>query len=327
MSQILSQEEIEALQSAIDEGQVDLPGGAARGGNPYARYRFDQGSAEDGEVRNALEVIFTGATTEAEGWMVHLLERDLRLVLDVLEPMAFAQFAEEFRVNERPLAFVAFVAPLVAGDGLLALEPGLLYPVVEGIMGGATARGQVAPTSAVMDRAPSSIDLRIAGRLARRYLGGLARSWSEREPQRFEMRKCEADPRACRAISERTTVVVARYRAITPAADLGEMAVVVPEWLTRGVKAVRSARERVAVPAMEARLREMPVSLVAEMSPRPLKVRDLLGIRVGDVLSLDDTPRVRVTVEGVPRWDAVLGASGGRRAVQLQGVVTGGAHE
>ena len=331
MSHILTSDEIAALRSALTEASEEEAGREASSpgeeGAGYAPFRFAGGAPEEGEVRSALEVIFTRASGALEGWMVHLLERDVRMVLDALETMPFQQFAADFRIHERPLAFATFSAPGMAADGMIAIEPGLLFPVGEGIMGGGAHPDPVALKVAV-DRAPTGVDLRVAARLGRRYLAGLAAAWSEREPQRFELRRTESDPRTCQNLPSRALVGVARYRASGPGGDLGEMAVVLPGWAIRGLRtSYGNKRLRDPVPAMEARLRELPVLVAVDLPPRQISVRDLLRLRPGDVLFFEGAQQAWVSVEGVPRWQGVIGNSGGRRAVQIQERISGGRNE
>ena len=73
-------------------------------------------------------------------------------------------------------------------------------------------------------------------------------------------------------------------------------------------------------------LEHMPVEIEAQLATLSLRVRDILNFQVGDVVELDcdpDTP-LQVRVEGRPKFLAMAGVQGGKKAIRILGRIAHG---
>ena len=71
------------------------------------------------------------------------------------------------------------------------------------------------------------------------------------------------------------------------------------------------------------RLSGSAVELVVPLAESKLRTADLLGLRVGDIITTetDAGSPLRVCVEGVPKFQARPGAHRGQKAIQIEGPI------
>ena len=60
------------------------------------------------------------------------------------------------------------------------------------------------------------------------------------------------------------------------------------------------------------------VELAADIASRPITVRELLAIKVGDVLDIDLPPRIEARVDGVPIFECSYGTHHGQVALRVE---------
>ena len=74
-------------------------------------------------------------------------------------------------------------------------------------------------------------------------------------------------------------------------------------------------------------LRGSVVEMVAELANTAITTRDLLGLRVGDIITTkrDVHDPIFVSVEGIPKFRASVGQLKGQKAIQVEAQIKGDA--
>ncbi len=319
MADELTRDEVEALLAGLGDGKIALEGdGAARG--TARRIALVQGVDESPERRfPGLVVLHERFARELATTLGGLFESAItveRRETATLEPATLRN-----RIAPGAVLTVFTLAPL-AGEGLLVLPPSLAFEMVDRLFGGP---GTV--PAEMRERAPSPIARRTIERIAEKMLGAFATACRPVLPLECAPLRTETDPLLV-PLGGAAELVVTLESLI----DLGSGPV--PAWLALPQATLESARgklddgrpspsgpDRAWLGALRAAIEQNEVVVAADLGRITLTAREVLALRVGDVLRLptrgDDPLAVRV--EGAPLLVGQAGVSRGRNALRIVG--------
>lgn len=222
-----------------------------------------------------------------------------------------------------PLVVRRFNLAPLRGQGLLALAPELLDAAVEARLGGTAARRATRPR-----RDLSPVEQRVLERLAGRVLEELRAAWSPLGPAAFALLDGAGAPAlASVARPEELTLVVELRVALAGGGD-ARLGLAVPD---AALDPVRRRLESAAdgggaAPAawgerLRAALAEAELEVAAELGRHGLRLRDVLRLRVGDVIPLGTggPAPIVVRVEGRPCFRAAPETARSPGAVRVTG--------
>jgi flagellar motor switch protein FliM len=195
--QILSQEEIDALLSAMDRGDVDLEQskGAAAEAAPYNLTSQnimlrDQFSAL-GEVYDKFAALLNGSLSS-------LLQREIEVEFASTEMITYQECISAFA---SPTSFIIFTMEPLTGSALLAIEPGLVFSLIDCMFGG---KGK--PVNRI--REFTLLEQRMITKLAMEMLGQLQKAWHIVQPVKINVKKTESKPEYVHLVSPHEMMVV-----------------------------------------------------------------------------------------------------------------------
>jgi flagellar motor switch protein FliM len=231
------------------------------------------------------------------------------------------RFARVVETLARPASLQLLRLAPLRGHALLVVPAPLAAAALEVAFGG--SRGRQTPLEG---REPSAIELRALERLGARVVQELVAAWRPVAALEGAVVRSETDP-AYAGVGPGELVVQVAVRLGLDGVELG-LALCVPWAALDPVRARLGAgpgREAAAVAEgawsepLRALLGETELELTAELGRRRLSVRQVLALRVGDVLPLGTGREgpVVVRVEGRPRFLGAPGVSGTQHAVQL----------
>ncbi|HUE29484.1 MAG TPA: flagellar motor switch protein FliM [Verrucomicrobiae bacterium] len=317
MSPILSEEEVDALLRGVREGAVPGRGSATASGV----HRLDLTSQER-NLRGrlpGLELVVDrfvrGLRTSLGALLGHAPDLDVRS----LELLKFARVTARF---PQPVGLGVFRMPPLRGQGLLVVTPTLVSALLQVFCGGAPAR-----TTPVAGRDLSAIEQRVLERLGARVLHDLKEAFRPLAAIEFGALRTETNPIFAAIAGPQDLVALLELAVgIGGLADPGL-------WLCLPNAALHPLRHRLqAGPSdegevpdagfgdrMRAALATVELEVTAELGTHRMRLRDVLGLRKGDVLPLRTGREgpVLVRVEGRPRFLAAPGLQGGRNAVRV----------
>lgn len=221
-----------------------------------------------------------------------------------------------------------FEVPPLDGNILMEVNPNIAYSMLDRLMGG------VGESPGKADNL-TEIETKIMTNLFERSFDNYREAWSgiiDIDPYLTEM---EVNPQFLQMISPNETVVVISFNIMIGESS-GMINICIPHvvlepivpnlsvryWMQSNVK--ETTPEHSAL--LERRLKQAPLSVVAELGSGKLTVEDFLYLQVGDVIPLDrniDAPLV-VKVGDVPKFTAQPGHLRNRMAVQIIDTMIGG---
>ncbi|MGD9722163.1 MAG: flagellar motor switch protein FliM [Pirellulales bacterium] len=223
-------------------------------------------------------------------------------------------YGEFVRGVESPTCVAVLRAAPLPGEMALEVPLGLLFPMLDRLLGGGREAGPV-------ERRPLT---KIEGRLATRLCGALAEQWSQawREMAQVEcsVDRVEGDPRAAQLVLPTEVVVVMTYELSMPGAS-GRMTLCIPAAVLRLVVSARRepatrGESKGCDPSSPA---DSKVKLVAQLAPSGIAAAEMLKLAVGDIITTnhDVNAPLELRVDGVPTFLVRPGVAQGHKAVQI----------
>lgn len=312
---ILSQNEVDALLSAIDSAVPEM-GADAAAALPYDFRKPSRPSAEQLRGLEQLHESFAKRASEA-------LTALLRIPCDVRLAGAHAVTVREaLLAMPNPTALAALgVAP---GDGAAVLQigPAVALPVVERLLGSPRVGPPGEP------RALTAVEWTVLDAALGRLLELLGETWTALSPARFSLGRRESDPGALPWARPEEPAVTAVLELVV-GDQRGSLELVYPtasfETALAALKRSAPASPRPPEPSLSERLSGAELGLTAELPPSRLRLGDARTLKAGDVIvtAHPATGPVELRVEGRTVYAGTLGRRGERKALRIAGPSAG----
>jgi len=305
--QILSQDEVEALLSAIKSDDVSTGSGnleSGRGARPdhSDAQKVDLTSADRiVTVRMPTLEIFNERTGVAFGQALEgMIRRGVRVHHDGTGPMKMAEFLNYLPVPS--CLNLCRIEPLW-GVSLLALEARLLYAMLEGFFGGHGA-GQLRTEA----HSFTAIELTFIRKLMEVFGNTMRKTWEPLMDIDMTYLRTESNPQYASIVQANDIVMVTTYNIELPSVR-GKIHLAIPFTVLEPHKKEmgaelhiqQDARRNDWAQALQAQLGEFVVSASVELGRAHMTLRELIAMEPGEVVMLDrpaDEP-LSLEVEGI----------------------------
>jgi len=312
--QILSQEEIDALLSAMDSGEVDLEEET----KPEAEVIAYNLTSQNKMLRDqfyALDEVYDKFGTLLNTSLSTSLQRSIEAEFVSTEMVKYSECIGAF---SSPTSFTIFSMDPLIGSAMLAIEPTFVYSLIDCMFG-----GDGKPTQRV--REFTLIEQRMMRKFALGVLNSLQQAWMIIDPINVSLKKNEIKPEFVHLASPDDLVVVIVF-AVKGEKFSGNLHICIPYLMLEPIKDKLSSKylrsqdqEHTWCEQLQKLLQDMPVTLIAELGLATRSVRDLLDLRLDDVLQLDTGPEdlITLTAGNVPKFLGFPGIIKGNRAVEI----------
>ena len=319
MEKILSKDEVDSLLEGISGGKVETKVLSGPGGEELKAYDF---SAQVGVVRFNMAVVQT-INERFAGLLKRSLSNVTRAGLDVtvseMESIRFSDYLDSIDV---PTSLNIFRMEPLKGFGILIIEGSLVFAFVDTLFGGKVKK-DVKPEV----RAFTNIETKVIEKIVKVVLGDLEKVWSQFYKVRAVYSRSEGDPRFARVAEPGDLVIITRFE-IKFEAGTGEMRLCIPHSLIEPIQKnleVEKQGKNYEVDQnwrkyIQDRLKEMTVNVSCSFGRLKMSGRELMGLKVNDVVELDRTvgEPVIICVEGIPKFKGRAVSYNKRQAVRLE---------
>lgn len=318
VSQILSQDEVDALLSGISKG--DVPTGTDEPKDSDEVIPHDL-TSQDRVIRGrmpALEII----NERFSRIFRTTLSTQLRKVIDIrAASINIVKFGEFLRTMYIPTSLHIFRMDPIRGHALLVLETNLVFSLIEAFLGGKGTKG-----IKIEGREFTNIENRMIRKVADAALADYQKAWNPVYSLSIHFVHSEVNPQFV-GIVPTNDLVVAAYFELEMEASAGKLIFCIPYACLEPIRNLldvgfQSGQLQVDLAWLERfkdRLIETPVNIIAELGRTEIKGKDVLSLEVGDVLLLDRSPtdKMDVRVEGVLKFRGYPGVFKGNRAIKI----------
>jgi flagellar motor switch protein FliM len=311
--QILTQEEIDALLSAMDRGDVDVE---QEKGEPEATpYNLTSQNTMLRDQFSALEEVYDKFAALLNSALSSLLQRSIEVEFVSNEMVKYQECIHAFSA---PTSFIIFTMEPLIGSALLAIEPGLVFSLIDCIFGG---KGK--PLSRIRDF--TQLEQRMIHKLALEMLGQLQKAWQIVQPVKINVKKTETKPEYVHLMSPNDMMVVIVF-AIKGKEFSGNVHFCISYLMLEPIKEKLSSKyqrekdiENTWSQQLQRLLHDTPVSLIAELGRTQQTVGTILNMQCDDVILLPTGPEdsIVISVDHVPKYLAYPGVIKGNRAVEI----------
>lgn len=326
MSDILSQDEVDALLRGVTEGTVATGGDDAPTGKAPEGVRSLNLTNQERSLRGRLPGLELVTDRFARNLRVSLgtfFGAVPNVVVGGVELMKLGTFMDRL---PRPVSLQLFRLTPLRGQGLLVVTPPLVAALLQVFFGGAPGRHTPLP-----NREFSPIELRVLERLGAKVLADLHDAWRPVHPLECGWVAAESNPLFAAICGLGDLVMTIEMRIGVEGGEEMPLSLCFPNASLDPIRSLLSqikmshdddpARERVWRDRLQEALAATEVEVVAELGTRDMAMRQVLALAVGDVIGLGtgrDGP-VLLKVEGRARFVGTPGVAGGANAVRVTG--------
>lgn len=327
MADILSQDEVDMLLSAVSSG--DIEAGASE--EPKGRfektilstYDFRRPERVSKEQLKGLQSLFEAFARELSIVMPPFLRTVVRIDLTSIDQLTYDEFILSVA---RPTALSIIDMSPLDGKAVLELSPAMVFPIVDRVLGG---KGM----ALAVPRELTEIENRIVYRIVLMILDSWKRSWEQLIELKMSVANQESDPLIVQIVAGSEMVILVGYEVYV-GESVGSINMCVPLMVLNPILDQISQQahfQRRMSPEVAAMTRKVIAETVNEamidvdaiLGQVDLRLRELAELQVGDVIPLKsnvDEP-IRIEVGEVFRFLARPGRRGEHNSVQLVSLV------
>ena len=327
MADILSQDEVDVLLSAVADGDldVDMDTATAAAINPMlTTYDFRRPERVSKEQLKGLQSLFEAFSREIGILLPPFLRTVVRVDLVSIDQLTYDEFILSV---SRPTSMSILDMEPLDGRAVLEMGPAMVFPIVDRVLGG---KG----VTLAQPRELTEIEERIIYRIVLMILDSWKRAWSHMIELDMKVINQESDPLIVQIVAGSEMVVLVGYE-IYIGESIGTMNMCIPLMLLTPIldqissqtgyqRNISPEMAKLTRKVLEEYVRKTKVSLEPILGEATISLNELAQLQVGDVVGLDskaDEP-ILVNVGGIPRFKAQPGRRGEQSSIQIVSLIT-----
>jgi flagellar motor switch protein FliM len=316
MSDLLSQDEIDALLDGVEGGAVSTGNDEPLPRDAVAAYDFTQ---QDRIVRGRLPTLEMVNERFARFFRTGIFNV-LRKTCDVsVLGVSMVKFAEYVHSLALPSNMNMVRIKPLRGTALVVLEPRLVFTVIDNFFGG---DGRFHARIEGRDFTPT--ENRVIQILLAELFTAMSEAWSPVLAMEFEYLSSEINPQFANIVSPTETVVVSRFHVELDGGG-GEIHLTLPyamieplrTLLDAGVQSDRVDGDGRWTELLQQEVLDAEVGLSSLLLEAHMSIGEFLHLRPGDVIPVQLPELATVYAEDVPVFRGRYGQSNGRNAVSF----------
>ena len=325
MSQVLSQDEIDALLGGLDdvaEPETEETPVSETRDQDVIPYDFVNSAAMS-------RVKFPGFAVINDHFNRGLrstLSSMLRVMVDsTVVPIEIIPFKEFLKRVPVPSSLHILKLEPLRGHTMMVVDSQLVFCIVE-IFLGSTSIG----SSRVEGREFTSIEQRLIKRIVSSLLKDWARAWATIYPLEIHYVRNEINPQFAKIISDDDAVIVCKFQL-----DIEEMSGVI--YICLPVSIIQPIKKRLQTSfqaeesedpawrqALLTNIRDIPVEIEVPLGTAELTGREVLGLETGDIIQLDTRfdDMLLALIKNQPKFKGYPGIFKGQKAFKIEHILT-----
>lgn len=320
----LSPNEIEALMGAIDQGRLDTTAEKPTTGTVVA---YDL-TSQDRVIRAQLPTLDSindlVASSLSMGWGGRL-----RMMVSVsAEPAQLRKFADFHALLRPPSTFAMLQLSNQHGPAVLVVPEELVRVMLGAALGDRAVKLRDNNFSASATRRDlTNVERSVLGKLVGVMCEALGQAWSMVLPLQPRVQRFETDPRLAIVAPPGDVVIINAFNvSLNDAEAHAQVHLGIPFTAVETVKKRLAASPRNSSVSdgssarhVAERIADVPVETRVLLGGTRMALKDLLNLKVGDLIHLDtsEANNLLLLVQGVPRAAGTPTVVGGRMALEL----------
>jgi flagellar motor switch protein FliM len=326
MNQVLSQSEVDALLAAVSEGELGADGGkgatAAGGGADDKVVVVYDLTSQDRIIRGRLPQLDVIYEKFMRSFRVSLSAAVRKIATLNHASTDFLKFGEFINTLPMPTCMSVLRFNALRGSALFVIESKLAYALVDNFFGGADQ-----PYTKVEGKDFTAIELQIIRKVVDLAIDDLEGAWVSVEKIDCSFVRTEINPQFVGIVPPTDIVIASTFDVELENAN-GTITLVIPYSTIEPIKQKLSTGfqiesdqtdKRLWTSIIEDQLMETGVELKVNLGETSVRLDELMDLKVGDVLPLDQdaSGEFDVMVENVRKFKAYYGIHHGSVAIQI----------
>ena len=329
MGDVLSQSEVESLLAALDPGmQPQHQASAAHRDDFNAQisvYDFKRPERVSKEQMRAFQALHDSYSREFGAALSGMLRAIVEVKLISVDQLTYSEFVFSL---ENPTCFNLLYSEGLEGHIILDLNPSIIYPIVDRLLGGGKQSSQELP-----QRPLTEIELQLVSRITKQAITALENAWSNICKLQLKVSQIESNPQLVQIVPPNEVIVLISFE-ISMGEIRGIMNLCIPfntieplsgklssdSWSAYTKKAVDTRQTL----NLETGVTNAAVEVVVHLAQAKLTAREFAQLAVGDVILTENSPQsgAEVIVEGTPLFVAYPGVLKGHKAIRMGQPIT-----
>lgn len=325
MSQVLSQEEVDALLRGVTDGEIETETDQALDDPDIVPYDL---TSQERIIRGrmpTLDIINQRFARLFRSSISALLRKVADVTTVSTDTVKFAEFIKSLPV---PASLHIFRMEPLRGFALLVAESKLVFSLVDNFFGGGSAS-----SFKIEGRDFTAIEQKMIKKVVLTALQDWEKAWVPVHAVQVSFVRSEINPQFA-AIVPTTDVVVVILFEIEMENVSGTITICLPystiepiiTKLRAGFQSDQLEVDQTWVKRLREKLQNAEVELVVELGKTTISANELINLNNGDIIQLDKdvTDELLLRVEGVPKYKTLPGVSRGNKAVQVTSFIKRG---
>ena len=326
MADVLSQTEVESLLAALDpssQSAVSPTDDLHRKGNLNSQisiYDFKRPERVSKEQMRAFQALHEGFSREFGAALSGMLRTIVEVKLISVDQLTYSEFVFSL---ENPTCFNLVWSDGLDGHIILDLNPSIIFPIVDRLLGGGKAHRHNFP-----GRPLTEIELRLVSRITALTIQGLENAWKNVCELKLKITQVESNPQLVQIVPPNEVIVLISFE-ITMGEMRGIMNLCIPFNTIEPLSGKLSSdtwsayTRRVVEPRQELNLEtgvfQASVKMVVNLAETSLSYSDVENLAVGDIIvtEKDKQQGLQVSVEGRPMFLGYAGLYKGHKAIRI----------
>lgn len=316
---ILSQDEVDALLHGVDDGAVDT-----------AEEEIDDGEAHSFDFNNqerivrgrlpTLEMINERFSRYFRVSFFNMLRKTPEISVNGIQMIKFSEYIHTLFV---PTSLSLIKMEPLRGTGMIMLDPKLVFIVVDNFFGG---DGSI--HAKIEGREFTHTELRVIEKVVNMCFDELVKAWSPIMKVKFSYHNHEVNPHLANIVSPSEVIVVSSFH-IELEGGGGDIHVVYPYSMIEPIRSILDAGVQSDMSDTDDRwsilLREelmhSKVELTGLFAEKQLKVSDLINLQSGDIIPIEMPEQVTLMAEDMPILRGKYGDHNGNVAIKIETIM------
>jgi flagellar motor switch protein FliM len=328
VSDILSQEEVDALLSAVSSGgDVELGGGPPaqeKQGEDFSEnektvslYDFRRPDRVSKDQMRTLQNLHESYARQLSTTLTNFLRTFVEIELVSVDQLTYAEFIMSI---SNPSCIYVFKMEPLDGSAILEINPTLVFFIIDRLFG-----GQGRPSE--QNRELTLIEQSVLHRIVERGLSDLKEVWEHIGVFSPKVEGYETNPQFVQIAPPGETVILVSLEVRMQNAS-GLMSICFPYLLLESVitnlsgeswMSSQSTSTMETRTVLEAEIQDLPLTVSTTIGNTNITIRDLLQLQRGDVLVLDKAfdSDLNVQIDGKTKMSARSGLIGRKKAIKI----------
>lgn len=318
MSDLLSQDEIDALLHGADEVEEEqIEEGSDGGGAATSDFDF---SSQDRIVRGrmpTLEMVNERFARHMRISLFNMMRKTSEVSINGIQMIKFGEYVHTLFVPTS-LNMVRF-RPL-KGTALITMEARLVFILVDNFFGG---DGRY--HAKIEGREFTPTERRIIQMLLKVIFEDYKEAWSPVMDVSFEYLDSEVNPSMANIVSPTEVVVISSFHIELDGGG-GDFHVALPysmlepirELLDAGVQSDKEDTDMRWSKALRDEIMDVPVELTTKFIETEISLQYIMDMKAGDIIPVEIPDHITVLIEDLPTYRAQLGRSRDNLALKIQ---------